>query len=252
MDSRIETEILEKFRNATNRLVLLDYDGTLVNYVPVPESARLPDHISEILFTLHDDPQTRIFIITGRGFRDIDKLLHHTPINIIAEHGAMIKESGLWRTQIVDNNSWKKPIIPIFDQFTGMCPGSFIEEKIYSIAWHYRNCDSDLGHVYSRELVNLLKKLPHSHNFRILDGKKVVEVITKHTGKGTAVEKLYEENNYDFVLSIGDDATDEEMFEFLLHHSNAVTIKVGEGNTYARYKINSISEVVVLLKLLLS
>ncbi len=44
-------------------------------------------------------------------------------------------------------------------------------------------------------------------------------------------------------LSIGDDATDEEMFEYLLNYSNAFTIKVGEGSTYARYKVNSISEV---------
>jgi trehalose 6-phosphate synthase/phosphatase len=65
------------------------------------------------------------------------------------------------------------------------------------------------------------------------------------------VKKLFEEMSYDFVLSIGDDATDEEMFEFLLNFSNAVTIKVGEGNTYARYKFNSIKEVVILLKLLL-
>jgi trehalose 6-phosphate synthase/phosphatase len=252
MDSRIETEIIEKFRNATNRLVLLDYDGTLVNYVPLPELATLPDHIFDILFELHDDPFTRIFIITGRGYRDIDKLFDHTPINIIAEHGAMIKEGGKWKTEIADNASWKNPVIEIFDQFTGVCPGSFIEEKLYSIAWHYRNADPDMAHIFSREIVSLLKKLPHSGNLKILDGKKVVEVLTKHTGKGLAVERLYEKNNYDFVLSIGDDVTDEEMFEFLLHHSNAITIKVGEGTTYARYKINSINEVVILLKLLLA
>ena len=75
---------------------------------------------------------TKIFIITGRGYRDIDKLLNHTPINIIAEHGAMIKEGGSWKTEIIDNVTWKKPVIPIFDQFTGICPGSFIEEKLYS------------------------------------------------------------------------------------------------------------------------
>ena len=252
MDSRIETEIIEKFRNATNRLVLLDYDGTLVNYVPLPELATLPDHIFDILFDLHDNPYTKIFIITGRGYRDIDKLLIHTPINIIAEHGAMIKEGGFWRTEIVDNVSWKKPVIPIFEQFAGVCPGSFIEEKLYSVAWHYRNSDPDLGHIYSRQLVSLLKKVPNVHSLKILDGKKVVEVLTKHTGKGLAVERLYDKNNYDFVLSIGDDATDEEMFEFLQHHSNAITIKVGEGATNARYKINSINEVVILLKLLLA
>ena len=72
--------------------------------------------------------------------------------------------------------------------------------------------------------------------------------MTKEIGKGKAVKKLFEQNNYDFILSIGDDATDEEMFEFFLHNSNAFTIKVGNGDTFAKYKLTSINDVVLLLK----
>ena len=66
--------------------------------------------------------------------------------------------------------------------------------------------------------------------------------------KGIAVKKLFEQNNYDFILSIGDDATDEEMFEFFLHNPNAFTIKVGNGDTFAKYKLAGINDVVSLLK----
>ena len=58
----------------------------------IPDNARLPEHLIDILKKLIDNPQTKVFIITGRGYQDIDKLLDHLPINIIAEHGAMIKE----------------------------------------------------------------------------------------------------------------------------------------------------------------
>jgi trehalose 6-phosphate synthase/phosphatase len=250
MENEIEAKIKEKYRNAANRLVLLDYDGTLVNYVAKPDTATLPEHIFDILLKFVDNPQTKIFIITGRSPVDIEKLLNQIPIDIIAEHGATIREGGLWKNQVIDNFAWKKTIITILSQFTGICPGSFIEEKIFSVTWHYRNAEPELGYAYSREMIDLLKNIAHSYNLKILDGKKVVEILTNEFGKGNAVKKLFGKNKYDFVLSIGDDATDEEMFEFLLPDSNAFTIKVGEGATNAKYKFDSINDVIVLLNLL--
>ena len=76
----------------------------------------------------------------------------------------------------------------------------------------------------------------------------VVEVMSEEIGKGKAVKKLLEFITYDFILSIGDDATDEEMFEFFLHNTNAFTIKVGNGDTSAKYKFTSINDVESLLK----
>jgi trehalose 6-phosphate synthase/phosphatase len=251
MNSSVEVEIIAKYRRAANRLVLLDYDGTLVNYVKFPEKAILPDHVFDILFSLHDTPQTKIFIITGRRHTDIDKLLNHTSINIIAEHGAMIKENGSWKEMIFNEVPWKKTVVSLLSNFTILCPGSFVEEKNFSVTWHYRNSDPDLGYSVSRKIIENVNGIVKKNNLKILDGKKVVEILTNETGKGLAIHKLFEKMNYDFVLSIGDDATDEEMFEYLLNFSNAITIKVGEGNTYARYKVNSINEVVVLLKQLL-
>ncbi len=248
MDSKTEAEINEKFKSATNRLVLLDYDGTLVKHTAIPDMAKLPAEISDIIRKLVHNPQTEIFIITGRGHEDIDKFLNHIPINIIAEHGAMVKEDGVWRNQIIDNFEWKKTIIPILNQITVKCAESFIEEKYFSLTWHYRNADPDLGYASSRELIHLLEKEIQAFNLKILDGNKVVEILTNETGKGRAVKKLFEQNQYDFILSIGDDVTDEEMFEYFLQHSNAFTIKVGEGLTFARYKLNNIKEVASLLK----
>ena len=251
MNSSVEVKITEKFRKATKRLILLDYDGTLVNYVTFPDRAILPDYIFEILFNLHDNPQTRIFIITGRKHTDIDKLLNHTSINIIAEHGAMIKEHGVWKELLYDDVPWKKKVVSMLSDFTVLCPGSFVEEKNISVTWHYRNSDPELGYAVSRKIIENLGDILIKNNLKILDGKKVVEIINCNTGKGLAVKRLFEKNDYDFVLSIGDDATDEEMFEYLLNFPNAVTIKVGEGVTYARYKFSSINDVVILLNQLL-
>ncbi len=248
MENIEKTELIEKYRKASNKLVLLDYDGTLVNYELIPDKARLSEHLVDILIKLIDEPKTKVFIISGRGHNDIDKLLDHLPIDIIAEHGAMIKESGVWKNQITNNDLWKKTIIPVLNQITFACPKSFVEEKKYSLAWHYRNAEPRSGYVHSRELISILERIIHSYNLKILDGNKVVEILTNEIGKGKAVNKLIEQNNYDFILSIGDDATDEEMFESFLLNSNAFTIKVGNGVTYAKKKLPGINDVVLLLK----
>ncbi len=251
MENEIETKIKEKYRIAAHRLVLLDYDGTLVNYAAKPETAKLSEHVFDILSGFIENPLTKIFIITGRSHLDIEKLLSHIPIDIIAEHGAMVRESGLWKRQAINNFSWKKAIIPIMNQFAVTCHGSFVEEKSFSLAWHYRTADPEIGYSCSRELIDLLTNIAPSYNLKVLDGKKVVEILSNETGKGRAVKKLFEQNSFDFVLSIGDDATDEEMFEYLLNFSNAYTIKVGEGTTFAKYQLTSIGDVAVLLKQLL-
>lgn len=248
MERRIKGEIIKKYIAAKNRLVLLDYDGTLVDYTTLPDTATLPENLSEILNRLIGDPKTKIFIITGRGHHDIDKLLTNLPVDVVAEHGAFRKIGGVWLNELKISRLWKEELIPILNKISAICPNSYLEEKKYSLTWHYRNADPDLGYTCSRELIQLLKNKLHRYNLKILDGNKVVEVLSNETGKGLAVKKLFEQDSFDFVLSIGDDATDEEMFEFFRHYSGAVTIKVGEGATSARYKVKSISDVAVLLK----
>jgi trehalose 6-phosphate synthase/phosphatase len=70
----------------------------------------------------------------------------------------------------------------------------------------------------------------------------------KRIGKGIAVKKLLEAKKADFILSIGDDVTDEEIFAFFLPYDIAVTIKVGNGISLARYSFISVKDVILFLK----
>jgi trehalose 6-phosphate synthase/phosphatase len=116
------------------------------------------------------------------------------------------------------------------------CPGSFLEEKEYSLAWHYRNAEEDKGNKYSRKLISTLSSGIHTRNLRIIDGNKVVEVTAAGVSKGNAVKSLLTENDYDFILCAGDDRTDEDMFFMLRKYDQAVTIKIGGGETLARHR----------------
>jgi len=242
------TELVEKYRKATNRLILLDYDGTLVSYYPEPGAALLPDHIFHLLISLLDTPNNEVYIITGRSSTEIDRVLNNLPINIIAEHGAVMRLDGVWKNSISDICLWKKSIMPLLSQATLKCPKSFVEEKRFSLAWHYRNSDPELGYAISEELMKSLSQMVHSAHLKILNGNKVIEILNAAVGKGRAVRDLLKHKNFDFILSVGDDTTDEEMFESLMDIQNAFTIKIGPGSTYARYKFADILEVERLLQ----
>lgn len=240
--------VIAKYKNAKNRLILLDYDGTLVNFAALPEEAKPPVRLLNILYKLSCNPSTKIVIITGREYRSIDKFVGHLPIDIIAEHGAMIKENGMWKDKIIRNNAWKNEILYIFNQITEQCKGSFIEEKRFSLTWHYRNVDLLGGYIFSRELIRMTIDKIHTHNLRIIDGSKNVEIMTNKTNKGKAIDDLAKNDNYDHILSIGDDVTDEDIFEALKDNEECITIKVGYGNTSAKYRLDNPSAVIHLLE----
>jgi trehalose 6-phosphate synthase/phosphatase len=119
--------------------------------------------------------------------------------------------------------------------FVQRCPGSFVEEKNHTLAWHYRNVDPELGFTRSRELLDTLFHLVRNAPVQVLDGNKVVEVRVAGIDKGAAARKLIDETHSEFILAIGDDKTDEDMFRVLA--DRAVTIKVGPGHSVAQYSI---------------
>jgi len=246
-------EVIEKYTKSIKRLILLDYDGTLVNFSPIPEKAIPSEELIDILIKLENNPKTTVIIISGREYQDIDKLLGHLPIVLIAEHGAMFKINGEWKKQTIDNDLWKNKVLPILNQITLTCPKSFVQKKQFSLNWDYRYADSESGYLRSREIIRILEEnYIQSYNLKILDGNKSIEIMSKEISKGKAIIKMIGQNNYDYILSIGDDATDEEMFEFLLDQPNAETIKIGNTTTLAKHKLNNVKDVIRLLKQLSS
>jgi trehalose 6-phosphate synthase/phosphatase len=244
----LQKELFYKYTNSEKKVILLDYDGTLVEYKPKPDQAIPPEFLLNLLGRLSEKEGTEVIIISGRDHQEIEKFLGDLPIDIIAEHGAMLKKHGIWKKQTSDDLSWKETIRPLMIKMSLKCSDSFVEDKHYSLAWHYRKMGQNPGYTCSRELIKTTGKYLESLDLKILDGNMVVEIMKKGIGKGIAVKKLVDGNDYDFILSIGDDVTDEEMFEFFLSDPRAITIKVGYGKTFAKNKVTDINDVMLLLK----
>ncbi|TFG78567.1 MAG: trehalose-phosphatase, partial [Flavobacteriales bacterium] len=141
---------------------------------------------------------------------------------------------------------WMENIRPVLESFVDRTPGSFIEEKNYSLAWHYRKTDPDFGNLRASELNTVLTSLIANDDLSVLNGNKVMEIKSSNVNKGRATARVLGEGDYDFVFAIGDDWTDEFMFQEL--PDETVTVKVGRQKTQARYFLDSIGEVRGLLQ----
>jgi trehalose 6-phosphate synthase/phosphatase len=249
LDDRAVDEIRRHFQRAKNRCFLLDYDGTLVPFSSLPSEAAPDNAVKELLRDLSADPRNHIVVISGRDVSSLEGWLGMLPLTLVAEHGASFKMRNTpWHQLVSVSDLWKEEIRRVMQLFVARCAGSFIEEKTNTIAWHYRNTQSGLGFSRSRELLNTLSNLIQNTTLQIIDGNKVVEVRLSGFDKGATALKIIKETDPDFILCMGDDTTDEDMFKAL--EGEAYTIKVSNGSSSAQYTILSQSQVLPLLKLL--
>lgn len=238
--------IMQDFRAAKRRLLFLDYDGTLSGFHNDPQQAGPDPALYELLDSLQALENTDIYIISGRDKETFTKWFLPNKYNMIVEHGVWISREGQPFKKLENvKKDWMGKIRPVLESFVDRTPGSFIEEKNYSLAWHYRRTDPDFGQKRATELDTVLRSLIANDELSILDGNKVMEIKSSNVNKGRAAMRIFAEKDYDFVFAIGDDWTDEFMFQELPKES--VTVKVGRQKTQARYYIDSIKNVRDLL-----
>jgi len=249
LDNKAIAGIQRHYQHSKNRCLLLDYDGTLVPFSRLPSEAAPDNAVKDLLQRLSADPKNHVIIVSGRDVSSLERWLGNMPLTLVAEHGASFKvRNGAWQQLVSVSDLWKDEIRRVMQLFVIRCAGSFIEEKANTIAWHYRNTQTGLGFSRSRELLNTLSQLIQNTTLQVIDGNKVVEVRIAGFDKGATALKIIGEKDPDFVLCMGDDTTDEDMFKAL--EGEAYTIKVNNGASAAQYTILSQQQVLPLLNLL--
>ncbi|GEO11064.1 bifunctional alpha,alpha-trehalose-phosphate synthase (UDP-forming)/trehalose-phosphatase [Segetibacter aerophilus] len=240
-------ELAQHYSNANKRCLLLDYDGTMVPLRKIPSAAAPTKEVLTFLEQLAADEKNEVVIISGRDADTLQNWLGHLPLHFIAEHGSVIRyKGGEWKLQSAASTDWKNEIRPMLESYVWRCAGSFLEEKQNTLSWHYRNTHPELGFIRSRELLNNLLQLTTNTPVQVVDGNKVLEVRLTGMDKGVTALKVLNKLTPEFILCIGDDTTDEDMFKAL--EGKAYTIKVGNGSTAANYNLQTQEEVLPLLK----
>jgi trehalose 6-phosphate synthase/phosphatase len=240
-------EIGQKYQSAKKRIFFFDYDGTLVPIVREPSDAIVTEEVKSLIAELAE--RDTVVVISGRDKNFLEQVLGDLPIHLVAEHGALIKtrEEGEWILNPSYQDGWKESIHSILDLYVKRCPGAFVEEKQTSLAWHYRTAeDQEYALRRAQELAWQLKNfIQPEMNLQTIEGNMVIEVKKTAFNKGTSANNFLNNDTYDFILAMGDDTTDEDMFEALPEY--AYTVKVGDALSMAKKHIRNQYAVIKLL-----
>lgn len=240
-------DIEGEYTSAQQRLLIFDYDGTLAPICQRPEDAAPTPQLLDVLRKLAEDPANHVVVSSGRDHDTLDRWLGQLPISLAAEHGAFYKEHGQWVGHPFIHE-WPSELLTLLNTFVAKTPRSHIEYKQTALVWHYRRSDNWLGTLRAQQLIELLTPLCPQWNLQIMPGSKVVEIKSPRYTKGSETRRLFQQADYDFVLAMGDDTTDDDMFRALPRE--AISIKIGEISDCARYYMPRQQEVIPLLEAL--
>lgn len=246
LDEESRKELLKSYRKAKRRLLLLDYDGSLVSFVMKPELAKPDPELLALLDRLANEPRTTVVIVSGRDAQTLESWFGRVDLGLVAEHGALLKRPGdEWREIETLREDWKHEIRGLLQQYADRTPGAFVEEKKFSLVWHYRKANDVLASFRAKELKSDLRPLIADQNLEALEGNKLVEVRNTGVNKGRTVCRFLDESDWDFILSVGDDRTDEDVFAVL--PPSAFSLKIGPGPTSARFNLKGVEDCRALL-----
>jgi trehalose 6-phosphate synthase/phosphatase len=247
----LRSALIEAYKQADRRLLLLDYDGTLVPFAPTPEAARPDEELITILNGLKHKDRNNVVVISGRDAETLEGWLGSAGIDLVAEHGARYRKDGdkQWKeAEEITVGNWKEELRPVFDVFVDRTPGALLEEKGHALVWHYRRAEPGLGSQRAAELTETLEGYVANTSLHILQGHKVVEVKPSMVSRGRAAHPwLQAKPGFGFVLAFGDDVTDEALFEAIPEDQWSVKVGIPERST-ARFFVSDPQEVRQLLR----
>ncbi len=226
---------------------MLDYDGTLKHFSnSISAAASKPSTVLRAQLTrIAKQKDVTLCIISGRPRATLSSWFKNIPnLKLIAEHGAWIKENGEWHQTAAEFD--KKPIVELLKQYATRTAGSIVEEKDFSVVWHYRRVSPELAYIRNDEIKREFNRLNLGDDIGVFSGNKIIEIKPKAINKGAVAAELLRQYPSDFVFCAGDDYTDEDMFKAL--PDTAHTIKIGYGETSARHQVGKLEKVLAIIE----
>ena len=230
--------VVQRMRAAPQLLLLLGYDGTLVPFASAPELSVPDDNLVALLRGLAANSRIELHLVSGSSRQVMEKRFANLPLHLHAEYGFWSRRPGAaeWSGSEMPPLGWHEQVRPILESFTGRTPGSLIEDKTTSIAWHYRMAEPEFGAFQANELTIHLQHLLSNAPVEILTEDKIVEVRAIGVNKGIVVPDLVGRlRKGGLVVAMGDGRTDEELFAAL--PKGAIAIHVGLAPSRAELRL---------------
>lgn len=249
-------KITALFKKSPVKILILDFDGTLTPIVKSPNQVKLSKTMRNLLIRLTKKEGFYLAILSGRNLKDLKKRVNLQNVIYAGNHGLEGEIFGeKYLFPIPSEILWtlgriKKQLNQITDKFKG----TFIEDKGLTLSFHYRLADKYQTHEIKLLINQILKAYISNGLVSIIAGKKVVDIIPNvNRNKGSFAEMIIKKitdrtKNHPAAIIIGDDTTDENVFQKL---KNQITITVGKKHqSQAKYYLKNPSEVVQFLQLL--
>ncbi len=234
-------QLARRIRRAPSRLLLLDYDGTLVRFTNSPADARPDTRLRTLLADLAALPATEVHVVSGRSHESLDEWLGDLELGLHAEHGLWSRAAGSdrWRQLRIERSGSYDEFMRRMGEHSERAPGALVEEKSAGLAWHYRMANERLGAREAARLIRELTPLAERQGLEILPGNKVVEIRPRSVNKGLIATSLVARAPKEAaVVALGDDRTDEDLFAAL--PVRGIAIHVGPGPSRARYRVKDV------------
>jgi len=219
--------------------LFLDYDGTLRDFVDVPEQAVPDADLPELLRELTTYQGLSVAVVSGRAPVFLEKHLGGLGVTLVGEHGYRWMDGGTGDWVLFNphvNTEWKPAIREHLEQVSLLTPGTHVEEKQSALVWHYRKADPEFGLWRARGLLEELTSMAANLPVTVHHGQKIVEISSVQVSKGEAVDHLIRSRGCEIALVAGDDQTDETMITLSPEGVDFFSVKVGKGATRAAYR----------------
>ncbi|KAK4714470.1 hypothetical protein R3W88_020377 [Solanum pinnatisectum] len=256
-------DIVNAYIKSKSRAIFLDYDGTVMPQNSIIKSPSA--NVISILNKLSGDPNNTVFIVSGRGRESLTKWFSSCrKLGLAAEHGYFLRWEREQKWEVCSQTSdfgWMQLAEPVMQSYTDATDGSCIERKESAIVWQYRDADSGFGFSQAKEMLDHLESVLANEPVAVKSGQHIVEVKPQGVTKGLVAEKVFtslvvKQKLADFVLCIGDDRSDEDMFEIIgdalsrniiSYDAKVFACTVGQKPSKAKYYLDDTSEVVLML-----
>ena len=219
--------------------LFLDYDGTLRDFVDVPDQAVPDANLPELLRELATYQGLSVAVVSGRAPVFLEKHLGGLGVTLVGEHGYRWMDGGTGDWALFNphvNTEWKPAIREHLEQVSLLTPGTHVEEKQSALVWHYRKADPEFSLWRARGLLEELTSMAANLPVTVHHGQKIVEISSVQVSKGEAVDHLIRSRECEIALVAGDDQTDETMITLSPEGVDFYSVKVGKGPTRAAYR----------------
>lgn len=228
-----------------NAVLLLDFDGTLVDIADTPTGITIPDKVTEILARAMERLEGRVAIVSGRSIEALEGFLPYFTGTLIGTHGSERRVGGKHEQTVEYDHGTVERLIRLAEDFAALRPEFLIERKPSGVVLHYRQAPEH-GALALRFMESLAMA---ADGFRLQPALMAYELKPEGVGKDIALCDLLDGDDFAGKTPIfaGDDLTDEPALQ-LVQDRGGVSIKVGHADTVAPVRLHDPAALLSLLQ----